>query len=87
MAGSAPSYAAMQARCEAFCDGKERHASESAAWAALGYYRQRGTLRSGAKLKPYQCDFCPHWHLGNALPAAARGGRRLLHNVINTRHA
>ena len=50
---------------EAGCQGKEEHATESAAFAALKYYQTQGTLRTGDGLEPYKCRFGDHWHLGH----------------------
>lgn len=47
------------------CEGKERHASESAARAAMHFYQVEGTLRSCSGLIPYQRNFCLFWHLGH----------------------
>ena len=48
------------------CDGKERHASEAGARAAMQFYQVEGTLRSCNGLVPYECNFCRFWHLGHA---------------------
>jgi hypothetical protein len=52
-------------RFEAGCQGKEEHASEAAALAALKYYQTHGSLRTGDGLEPYRCEFGEHWHLGH----------------------
>jgi hypothetical protein len=52
-------------KSESSCEGKERHSTEPAALAALKFYQERGTLRTGSGLEPYKCDFCPFRHLGH----------------------
>ncbi len=70
---AAPGNPVPQSRFESSCEGKEQHASEPAARAALKFYQQRVSLRTGGGLHPYKCDFCPFWHLGHGTRQDAPG--------------
>jgi len=52
------------------CQGKVRHASEGAAWAAV-----RKTACAGPTLHPYLCPHCRRYHVGH----------RRLDRVVKTR--
>ena len=50
------------------CDGKIRYATSGESALVLASVR-----RKGRPVKPYHCDFCGGWHLGNP---KLRGGEK-----------